>query len=47
MVPSGLWLSVVSNFTDQMVTGDSEIWKEYVPILIFLENRCGKQQEIR
>lgn len=39
MVPCGLRLSVVSNFIDQMVTGD------VVSILYFLGSSCGENNK--
>lgn len=47
MVPSGLWLSVISNFIDQMVTGDTEICKEYFLLLFSREQMWRKKHENR
>lgn len=45
-MPSGLRLSVVSNFIDQMVTGDSEICKESFLLLFSGEQMWGETTQI-
>lgn len=46
MVPSGLRLSVVSVFVNQMVTGDSEICKESVLFCVFSRKQMWENKKM-